>query len=851
MFNLFKRKKNYTVELVTSLVNNQKTIYSPNDLVGIKEYEELKAKDDTYIKVEFLNILAYYEKFLCGSTRKLQKSNYYTQSAIEALLAGIQRKKLNYTEEEWIQLFDVIKEVKTNLEKKPSIQLNLSFLPINYIIKQIEYLHKKGPISNKLKIYISNLLEWKEFSSDGPRHYYGNDLNKSARKLKALLHSGENAPEFFLKSEDVGDEINGLISKIHLHKEAYHKVFNLASVVSGGKPTEKFKKSVNTEIEKIGVSSYRKLIHSILKVPVSYSPTERHFTSTWQNQTHHHVEVTFLSSHNQTFLKGLVWSCNKFSDRETIRLLTKLAEKSYTKLPGVGPAAAALGNACVYLLGNMRGKDGLGALSRLKLKVRQNNVKKSIDKYLNEGASKYNVSIEELKEMAVPSYSLYKGQRDYEFDDYTLQVNLSQSKVKQQWIKPDGNPMKSVPALIKNTSSLKKKLLLVRKELKEIQKVYTSQKQRIDNQFILDRIWDYSTFNKYYIEHGLVFPIATKLIWSFSQGQKFVNAIYLNNKWTDINGIAIEWITESTIIKLWHPISSNEETILLWRQKMLELEWKQPVKQAYREIYILTQAEINTKTYSNRMAAHILKQHQFSTLANLRDWKYSLMGAYDDGIYNQTCYKEIKEHNLKIEFWIDELNQEDAYNDTGIWHYVATDQVKFKNLDGNLINLEDVAKIVFTEVMRDVDMFVGVCSVGNDPQWMDNNGARQANRDYWESYSFGDLTEIAKTRKEILENLLPRLKKIRDVARIEGKFLIVRGKVRTYKIHIGSGNILMEPNDQYLCIVPSRSTVQTDRLFIPFEGDRGLSIVLSKAFLLAEDDKIEDETIVSQISRFK
>jgi len=60
----------------------------------------------------------------------------------------------------------------------------------------------------------------------------------------------------------------------------------------------------------------------------------------------------------------------------------------------------------------------------------------------------------------------------------------------------------------------------------------------------------------------------------------------------------------------------------------------------------------------------------------------------------------------------------------------------------------------------------------------------------------------------------------------------------------------MEPNDQYLCIVPARSADKsTDKLFIPFEGDRGLSIVLSKAFLLADDLKITDTTITSQINR--
>ncbi|GAB3900473.1 hypothetical protein GCM10027612_62190 [Microbispora bryophytorum subsp. camponoti] len=74
---------------------------------------------------------------------------------------------------------------------------------------------------------------------------------------------------------------------------------------------------------------------------------------------------------------------------------------------------------------------------------------------------------------------------------------------------------------------------------------------------------------------------------------------------------------------------------------------------------------------------------------------------------------------------------------------------------------------------------------------------------------------------------------------------MVRGDLRTYKIHLGSGNILMEPNDAYLCIVPRGSG---DRVFLPFEEDGGmLSVIVSKAFLLAADTEITDATITHQI----
>ena len=158
-----------------------------------------------------------------------------------------------------------------------------------------------------------------------------------------------------------------------------------------------------------------------------------------------------------------------------------------------------------------------------------------------------------------------------------------------------------------------------------------------------------------------------------------------------------------------------------------------------------------------------------------------------------------------------------------------------------------VPRVVLSEVMRDVDLFVGVCSVGNDPSWQDNGAERHAG--YWQHYSFGDLSETAKTRGAVLERLLPRLA-IAGRSSIDGKFLVVRGDLRTYKIHLGSGNILMEPNDQYLCIVPGRGKhagPNAEGIFLPFEGDSMLSIILSKALLLANDKTIKDPTITRQI----
>ena len=148
--------------------------------------------------------------------------------------------------------------------------------------------------------------------------------------------------------------------------------------------------------------------------------------------------------------------------------------------------------------------------------------------------------------------------------------------------------------------------------------------------------------------------------------------------------------------------------------------------------------------------------------------------------------------------------------------------------------------------MRDVDLFVSVASIGNDPDWRDSGSDRRF-FDYWERFAFGTLGATAETRRDVLTTLLPSLS-IASRCTLGDRFLVVKGDRRTYKIHLGSANIQMEPNNQYLCIVQDRQS-ESARVRLPFEGDATLSIILSKAFMLAEDDKIKDASIRRQISQ--
>ena len=57
---------------------------------------------------------------------------------------------------------------------------------------------------------------------------------------------------------------------------------------------------------------------------------------------------------------------------------------------------------------------------------------------------------------------------------------------------------------------------------------------------------------------------------------------------------------------------------------------------------------------------------------------------------------------------------------------------------------------------------------------------------------------------------------------------------------------MITPGDRYLCIVPRRDAC-LDLAYRPFEGDLTLSVIVSKAMLLAHDEKITYLAILSQL----
>jgi hypothetical protein len=650
-------------------------------------------------------------------------------------------------------------------------------------------------------------------------------------------------------------------------RDRFMELLRHCAGASASRPSDKWLKTGRAKLDAIGRDNFRRALLRWFPL-VDRGRPHPLVGPNWDNVD----DQQRMHEANATLLRGLVWLSAEVADTELTRAIGKLVVSSYRKVRGLGPRAPKVGNAGVYALSRIGTADAVGQLALVKARVRTVSALKEIEKAFVAAAEALGLPRDQVEEMSVPTYGMDEVGRlreTFAAEGAIAEIRVDGRDAALHWMRSDGTSQKSVPAKVK--SDQREALKELQGAVKDIGAMLPAQSERLDSMFLLEKRWPLAGWREHYLDHALVGTIARRLIWTFQAGgQREVSAFWRDGGFVDAESRGFT-PADDTQVRLWHPIGCGPAEVVAWRGFLEQHGVRQPFKQAHREVYLLTDAERATETYSNRFAAHVLRQHQFNALCGARGWRSKLRMMVDDAY--PPAYRELPHWGLRAEYWIEGIGTEYGTdtNDSGAYLRVATDQVRFYRLpaapnsahaggggytthaagpgtdDINLpVPLEQIPALVFSEVMRDVDLFVGVGSVGNDPGWQDGGpGGRFLT--YWQAYSFGELAETAKTRRAVLERLVPRLK-IADRCSFSDRFLVVRGDLRTYKIHLGSGNILMKPNDQYLCIVPARQVAPADgKVFLPFEGDSTLALILSKALLLAADRKITDPTIVQQI----
>ncbi|MES9605187.1 DUF4132 domain-containing protein [Actinomadura sp. NPDC000929] len=458
--------------------------------------------------------------------------------------------------------------------------------------------------------------------------------------------------------------------------------------------------------------------------------------------------------------------------------------------------------------------------------VRHAGVPKQLDKMLK----KVEAALAERTEVALRLPDLGFGPGGVlrrELGDYTALVTITTGKAALTFEK-GGAALKGVPAPVRRDH--KDEVKELRDLVARVNAQLVTLARALEGGFSVDAVHPFGRWRDTLLRHPIAGPAVRTLIWEIETAP---------GEWRTVLPETGELpdAADDASVRLWHPIRSGPDEVRAWRDLLDERRIRQPFKQAFREIYLLTPAEVETATYSNRFAAHLVHYRRMFALFRARGWTSALLGPWDGGGSDEAA-RTLAAGEWRVRF-------SHVLADWQGEHEIAgTNWVVFdRRGDGGWREaaLADVPPLVFSEAMRDVDLFVGVTSIAADPMWEDGEA-----HEYWVRAWYADLGESARTRRDALERVLPRTK-IADRCSIEGRHLVVRGDLRTYRIHLGSANIVMEPDDAFLCVVPERRAAGA-KVFLPFEDER-LSLILSKAFLLAADAAIDDESILTQIKR--
>ncbi|MET7616406.1 DUF4132 domain-containing protein [Streptomyces sp. NPDC005408] len=583
-----------------------------------------------------------------------------------------------------------------------------------------------------------------------------------------------------------------------------------------------------------------------------------------------HTVPGIAAEGNTRLMRGLLWAAAGIEADWVVPAVGAVALNSGTGTGGSGGycRSGRMATTAVAVLGDFGGTQGEQAvdwLGRIQRRIRNRTVAKGITAALQAVAERGGITPSMVRERAVPSVGLdARGIREEPLGAYTAVLSVAAAGSPALSFRgPQGRVLKSAPKAVREEFG--EQLTDIRSALKQLRSLMPVERARLEEHLMAGTLWAAVDWERYYIDHPVTGTMARTLIWEASADGGEMWSAGLPERtaggWAlaGADGTAVP-VTDGAVLRLWHPVRADADEIRIWREELTDRELRQPFKQAFREVYPLTPAEEETRTYSNRFAGHVLRYNQAKALMVERGWTGSHLGHFGDGYAAEMLRELPRAGELTMsegEFWRARFYIElvEQQSDGGLASLCSTDQLRFERRRGargpwELADLAAVPPLVLTEAMRDVDLFVGVASIGADPQWRDR-GEERAYDGYWESWAFGELTESARIRRQSLARLLPRTR-IADRVELTDRFLTVRGELRTYKIHLGSGNILMEPNDAYLCIVVDRSAsgASGERLFLPFEEDGGLlSLIMSKALLLADDARITDRTIAAQLRR--
>ena len=399
--------------------------------------------------------------------------------------------------------------------------------------------------------------------------------------------------------------------------------------------------------------------------------------------------------------------------------------------------------------------------------------------------------INEMKEYFVPK----------KLDDVDVYIKIDDLGQSEIIYEKAGKELKSLPTKLKKDKYIE--------AIKEVHKNLKEQYRR-SRKMLEEAMEDGIEFYGYEIENLMTNPVIAPILKSliFKMGNNL--GYYVDKKLKSAKKKSVA-VKDDSLLKIAHCFDLFESGEWATYQKdIFDRELKQPFKQGFRELYVKT-VDDKGRDKSLRYAGHQVQPAKTVALLKTRRWIIDGQEGLEKVYYKENIIAKI----FALADWFSPADIEAPT----LEEVQFFDRKTFKP-----ILIDDVPDLIFTEVMRDIDLVVSVAHIGDvDPE---------------ASHSTIEM------RKAIVE-FNCKLFKLKNVTFTENHALI-KGERAEYSIHLGSG-LVHQKAGSAINVLPVHSQ-HRGRVFLPFiDDDPKTAEIMAKVLLFAQDDKIKDVFILEQI----
>ena len=387
-------------------------------------------------------------------------------------------------------------------------------------------------------------------------------------------------------------------------------------------------------------------------------------------------------------------------------------------------------------------------------------------------------------------------------EGYTLNLDIATDGTNKLIIMQGEKKLRSVPAALKKHPDYLR--------MAAIGKGWTQQRRRART--ILEDMMERQTVlrpkDAEVIAHN---PIVSPMFRLLLLRQGKTIGFYTEKGLETLNGIvklkADEPLTIAHACQLYADKSWGE-----WQRFIFSKKIVQPFKQVFREIYVPMSEEADSHE-SRRYSGYQIQVRQAAAALRGRGWS----ADYEGGL-RKVFYKQ----GIAVELYA----QADWFTPADV-EAPAIEYVSFYSTRGSeRLKIVNIDPILYSEVMRDVDMTVSIAFVGGvDP-------------------------ETGSSTKELRASIVEctaELMKFKNVS-VSDNFIHIKGTLADYTVHLGSG-LVRQVGGTEIPIIPVHGQ-HRGKLYLPFMDEDPKTVeIVSKVVLLSEDNKLKDPTILKWIQR--